>query len=137
MNGKSICLLAAAIGLVPIALSYGAQPEVVLPLLLGLEVTELAQVHILRAVMGLYLALVVFWLLGVRDSRYTAAALMSLVVFMLGLAAGRLLSLVVDGYPGPVLTLYLGLEIGFGLVGLWLLRQPEEAAESRHSKSEG
>jgi hypothetical protein len=41
---------------------------------------------------------------------------------MLGLAAGRALSVVIDGIPYPFLLLFLGLEIGFGVVGLMLIR---------------
>jgi hypothetical protein len=48
-----------------------------------------------------------------------------LVVFMLGLAAGRLLSLVVDGVPHWLLLAYLALELGIGLVGLLLLKRQD------------
>lgn len=72
--------------------------------------------------MGLYLAMVVFWLMGARNDSLTKPAIYSVVVFMLGLAAGRAFSMVVDGMPSPMLSVYLVLEIGFGLVGLMLLK---------------
>jgi hypothetical protein len=43
------------------------------------------------------------------------------VIFMLGLAAGRLLSLLLDGRPHWLLSVYLVLELGFGGFGAWLL----------------
>ncbi len=71
--------------------------------------------------MGLYLALVVFWFIGVYRVQVRQAALYSLVIFMLGLAAGRILSIVIDGMPNWLLVVYLGLELSFGIVGLLLL----------------
>ncbi len=44
--------------------------------------------------MGLYLAIIVLWLLGtIRGGSLMRTALISEIVFMSGLAAGRLLSL--------------------------------------------
>jgi Domain of unknown function (DUF4345) len=78
-----------------------------------------------RAIMGLYLAMVVFWLLGAYRVHLRQAALYSLVVFMLGLAAGRALSLAVDGMPSLLLVVYLGVEIVLGLVGASLLKKAD------------
>lgn len=122
MNGSRVFLVVTAIGLVPIALSYGLMPESSLAYLFGIDAAATNARHIFRAVMGLYLALVLFWIAGARSEQLRVPALWSLVVFMLGLAAGRVLSLVVDGAPHPLLTVYLLLELAFGLVGLWLLR---------------
>jgi hypothetical protein len=41
-------------------------------------------------------------------------------LFRKGLAAGRAVSIAIDGMPHPLLTIYLGLEPGFGVVGLYL-----------------
>jgi hypothetical protein len=41
---------------------------------------------------------------------------------MFGLAAGRALSLLLDGMPHWLLVVYLVLEIGLGAVGAWLLK---------------
>lgn len=122
MTRQSIFLMVTAIGLTPIALSYGLVPEVSLPTLFGIDASDTNTRHIFRAVMGLYLALVVFWLVGARREHLREPALWSLVVFMFGLAAGRFVSLVVDGFPHPLLFVYLVLEVLFGVVGLRLLR---------------
>ena len=53
----------------------------------------------------------------------TRAALLSEVVFMTGLALGRLLSLLVDGIPSLLLIIYLLLEVSFAAIGVYLLRQ--------------
>ena len=114
-------LLISAIGLVPIALSYGAAPERSLPALLGISVTSLELTHIFRAVMGLYLGMVCLWLLGAFRESYTDAALVSCGVFMLGLAGGRTLSLALDGMPHPLLTVYLLLELTLGVLAFIVL----------------
>ena len=119
---KQSFLLLAAIGLVPIALSYGAAPQKSLPFLFGVSVDGINDAHIFRAVMGLYLALIVFWIAGAAKPDLTSPALWSLVVFMFGLAGGRLLSLALDGWPHWLLVGYLVLEVAFGLAGLQLLK---------------
>ena len=125
MTKTSWFLVLAAVGLTPIALAYGLMPGTTLPLLYGIEVESPSLAHVFRAVMGLYLAMVVLWLMGALNRRFETAALYSLIVFMLGLAAGRLISLLVDGVPSPLLIVYLLLEIGFGVVGLMLARRAE------------
>ena len=83
MNRASIFLVFTALGLTPIALSYGLAPGVSLPFLFDLDASETNARHIFRAIMGLYLALVVFWMVGARQAHLRVPALWSLVVFML------------------------------------------------------
>ena len=92
MSLHQVFLLIASIGLLPIALSYRAVPTASLDFLFAITVSDLNSVHIYRAVMGLYLGLIVFWLMGAFKASLREAALYSLVVFMLGLAAGRVLT---------------------------------------------
>lgn len=125
MNPQSIFLIVAALGLTPIALSYGYAPIVSLDYLFAIDATPVNVSHIFRAVMGLYLALVLFWLSGAMIQKYRLPALYSLVIFMLGLAAGRVLSLVVDGIPHWLLIVYLVLEVGFGMVGIKMIRNEQ------------
>jgi hypothetical protein len=127
MNSRQIFLIIAALGLVPIALSYGLVPEKSLGYLFQMSVSDINTTHIFRAIMGLYLALATFWITGAIKPDLRQAALYSLVVFMLGLAFGRLLSLVIDGSPNILLLLYLFLELGFGVAGIVLLRREQDA----------
>ena len=122
MDKENWFLIIAALGLTPIALAYGAVPSVSVPMLYGIEVNDVSTMHIFRAVMGLYLAMVVFWVMGARNDALKLPALYSVVVFMLGLAAGRAISLLLDGMPSPLLVVYLLLEIGFGVVALTLVK---------------
>lgn len=116
-------LLFAAFGLTPIALGYGAMPGASLQWLFGIDASSVNSSHIFRAIMGLYLALVLFWVAGAFNPKLQVAALWSLMVFMLGLASGRVLSLFFDGFPHPLLFIYLVLEVIMGVIALFLIRR--------------
>lgn len=108
-------LLISATGLTPIALSYGANPSSWIPFLFDFDADVVNARHIFRAVMGLYFAMIVLWLLGAFNPRFRGPAVLSLAVFMYGLAAGRLVSFILDGLPNPLLFTYFVLEAGLGL----------------------
>lgn len=116
-------LLVVAIGLLPIALSYGLIPKRSLSFLYEITVTETNLENILRAVMGLYLALIAFWFIGVFKSKLREAAIFSLIAFMYGLAGGRIISLIFDGFPDWIFMVYLFLELLFGTLGILLIKK--------------
>lgn len=118
-----LILILAAIGLVPIAMSYGLVPSKSIPYLLGFPVEGTNQTHVFRAIMGLYLANVLFWIAGALLSSLTRPALWSLFVFMGGLAAGRIVSLVMDGFPNFVLVFYLVAEIAFAALAFMAIQK--------------
>jgi hypothetical protein len=122
-NGKLMraYLLLIAIGLVPIALSYGLDPAGLLPKVLNITVESTDQTQIFRALMCLYLACSAFWAIAAFKPEWQRVAVIWGVVFMFSLALGRAISLVVDGPASRLLDLYLALEIFGGLLGLALL----------------
>jgi len=75
--------------------------------------------------MGLYFALLSFWIVGAFKVQLRQAALYSLTVFMFGLAIGRVLSIVVDGMPSWLLIGYLVLEVICGTLGVILLKKSD------------
>jgi len=75
--------------------------------------------------MGLYLGMIVLWTLGAFRASLTRVAVIAEVTFMLGLAAGRILSIIIDGMPSSLLVLYAVLEIVMGLWGLLILKKQE------------
>jgi len=115
-------LIFCTTGLVPIALGYGANPSFTLDALFDITVETTNLTHIMRAVMGLYLGMAVFWLYGAFNSSLTGAALIACAVFMLGLAVGRLLSFAMDGLPHWLLIVYAALEILLGATAIVLYR---------------
>ncbi|WP_412552236.1 DUF4345 domain-containing protein [Shimia sp. MIT1388] len=118
-----VVLLLAALGLLPIALSYGAAPTKTVPYLLEFPVEGTNQSHVFRAIMGLYFANLLFWIVGAARQPLRRAALWSLFLFMTGLAAGRILSLLLDGLPNFLLLFYLAAELLFAALALHALRK--------------
>jgi hypothetical protein len=58
INYHKAYLWVSAIGLTPVALSYGVVPELSLNWLFGITVELPNEAHVFRGVMGLYLAMV-------------------------------------------------------------------------------
>jgi len=118
-----VFLIFCAVGLVPIALGYGAKPTASLDALFGITVDTINLTHIMRAVMGLYFGMIVIWVWGAFSEQLTSPALLSCAVFMLGLAAGRILSFILDGMPHWLLVVYAVLEVLLGLIAIILYRE--------------
>ena len=129
-------MIFCAIGLVPISLGYGATPSTSLDALFGITVDSINLTHIMRAVMGLYFGMVVIWIWGAFKEQMTRPALVSCAVFMLGLAAGRLLSFILDGMPHWLLVVYAVLEIVLGLIAIAWYREYSERESSETSASQ-
>jgi len=115
-------LLFSASGLFVIALSYGVAPAAVLPRALDVTVQGTDLTHIFRAIMGLYLGMVALWVLGAFWAKLTRAAVIAEVTFMIGLALGRVVSIVIDGIPSALLVVYAVLEISLGVWGVLILK---------------
>lgn len=126
---QTVFLLVTAAGLTPIALAYGFAPAGSMAWLFGIDASGVNARHIFRAFMGLYLALICFWIAGAFMPQLRRAALQSLFVFMVGLAFGRLVSLAVDGWPHPLLIFYLVLELSFGFMGWRLLNKADPTVQ--------
>ena len=117
MNEKSFFLIFVASGVFLISLSYGIVPNITLSYLYGIEVDGVNLLNIFRAIMGLYIGFVTFWITGAFNDSLKIPALWSLIFFMVGLASGRFLSLIIDGIPHPLFVLWMLLEIIFGVLG--------------------
>ena len=123
MKKESFFLVFVAIGVFSVSLGYGFLPNLTMPLLYDIEATNTNLLNILRAISGLYIALVIFWVLGAYNSNLQLPALWSLTIFMTGIASGRVASILIDGFPSPIFIFYLFLEIIFGLIGFALIKK--------------
>ena len=99
---KNLHLIVSSLIVIPVAFAYGIIPEKVLPVFLDFKVETTDLNNVFRAIMGLYLSFSVLWILGIFKSNYWYAATLSNMLFMLGLAYGRIVSLIVDGIPSIV-----------------------------------
>ena len=119
---ESFFLVFVAIGVFFASLGYGFLPSLTMPFLYDIEATNTNFLNILRAISGLYIALVTFWIIGAYNSNLQLPALWSLTIFMTGIALGRVASILIDGLPGPIFIFYLFIEIISGLIGYALLK---------------
>jgi len=122
-------LLVAGVFLIPVALSYGVDPAATLPKFTNITVEGTDQTHIFRALMGLYLGMVTFCIIAAFTPEWRRVAVIWAVFFAYSLAIGRILSLVLDGMPSPILLFYMAVELIVGTLGLLLLTRERRKAE--------
>ncbi len=122
MSVTRFYLIFSAAGLIAVALSYGVAPAAVLPKVLDLTVEGTDLTHVFRAIMGLYLGMIALWVLGAFRSNFTRAAVIAEIFFMIGLALGRVVSIIVDGVPSVLLIAYTVVEVTMGLWGILILK---------------
>ena len=98
---KNLNLLLSGIIVIIAGLVYGGHPTYLMPLLLDYQVEALELKNMLRAVMGIYMGIGVFWLMGAYKTKLWYGATVSNVLFMGGISFGRLVSTIVDGVSIP------------------------------------
>jgi hypothetical protein len=125
MNLKKNFLIFAAAIVAVIALLYGVSPQWFARTFLGLPEIDRNLAHILRAVMGLYLAMGGFWLYAAFHGEYRDPALITSMLFAGGLVSGRFLSLLNEGLPAPLLTFYVVAELALVPIAYWIYTRPD------------
>jgi hypothetical protein len=108
----SVCIV------VPVAFVYGYKPELSFDMFL--ETVD--EQNFYKAIMGLYLGFSALWILGVFKSSYLKTALITNMIFMLGLGFGRVISIVSDGIPTFGYVFGTAAELFLGIYGLWVLK---------------
>jgi hypothetical protein len=121
-------LVSVFMAVMVVALGYGASPEFFTGTLLGSAAADTNTSHILRAVMGLYIANGLFWLYGAFNAKARDYAIAAFGLFCASLLAGRILSLLIDGMPSPLLLVYTGIEVVSIPMSIWMYRMGEDAA---------
>ena len=125
MNKESIFLILVGIGLIPLGITYGTHPLFsLLPIsfLDEVEINSVDHANIFSGIMGLYITMALFWILGAFNKSLTVPALWSLIIFMTGIGAGRAISLVTDGIPSNPYLLFLFCEVVFASIGLVFIK---------------
>jgi hypothetical protein len=113
---KNLHLVISIVIIVPVALTYGLLPCGFLENIFHIKFENIELSGIFRALMGLYIAMTIFWTVGIFKHGFWIAATLSNVLFMSGLAFGRLVSILFDGIPSPVFLVGL---IGEMLLAAW------------------
>ena len=122
-------LLVAGLALIPVAFNYGLNPQESIPHKFGFEITSINMAHIFRALMTLYLGMTALWFLGFFYDKARIPAIYALTFFMLSIASGRVLSILLDGMPSPIFFQFLAAETIFGTLGLILLIKGRKSSE--------
>lgn len=110
-------LVISVLIVVPAAFIYAFQSEAVL----GLFPKTINEFNVYKAIMGLYLGCSIIWVLGILRSPMLYTALVTNMMFMLGLGLGRVLSIVLDGTPSFVYVFGTFAELFLGLYGAWVI----------------
>ena len=119
---KNLHLSLSAIAVLVVGITYGMYPSTFLPLFFDFNVETTDLNHVFRAMMGSYFALGFYWGYSTFFSSHWRAATYSVVFFMGGLAAGRLLSICIDGIPSLAFTVGTVLETLFVIWGIYNLK---------------
>jgi len=115
---KNLHLAISIIIITIISLTYGLFPNIILPNLFDFKVESTDLKQVFRAMMGLYLGMVILWVTGIFKPLYWRTATISNVFFMVGLASGRIISLMIDGVPSISFLVGLGLELTLAFWGI-------------------
>ena len=116
MNKKmrNLHLIISAILIVAIAFAYGIAPGALFPALFDFKVETTDLHNIFRSIMCLYIGMVILWVAGIFKPRYWNTATMVNIIFMSGLALGRLISFAADGIPSITLLIGFFVEVSLG-----------------------
>ena len=112
-----IHLVISVVIVMPVALVYGFQPDSQF----DIHLDTIDEHNFFKAIMGLYLGFSVLWLLGIFKVQFLKMALVTNMIFMLGLGVGRLLSFALDGTPTYGYLFGTVAELFLGFYGLWIL----------------
>jgi len=116
---NKIHLIVSVLIVVPTAFIYGFKPDMSFDMFLE----TIDEHNFYKAIMGLYLGFSSLWILGIFKSSYLNTALISHVVFMLGLGFGRLVSIAFDGMPTVGYSSGTIGELILGGYGIWVLQR--------------
>lgn len=112
-----IHLLISACIVIPVSLIYGFIPQSQF----NIQLQTIDEHNFFKAIMGIYLGFSILWLLGIFKNNFLKTALISNMIFMLGLSFGRLLSFYFDGSPTFGFTIGTFFELFLGIYGAWIL----------------
>ena len=110
---KNLHLIISLTIVIPTAIIYGSPS--ILPDFLDIQVNTNDLSNMLKSIMCLYLGISFVWILGIWKTEYWKIATQLNVLFMLTLATGRVLSMVLDGLPtgGYIFGVISEFAIGF------------------------
>lgn len=116
---NKIHLIISILIVVPAAIIYGFKPDFIL----DIQLNTVDEYNFFKAVMGFYFGFSFLWVLGLINKKFLRIAIITNLIFMLGLGIGRISSLIFDGLPSFVYLIGTLGEIVLGLYGVWVLNR--------------
>ena len=98
---------------------YGFAPDIIF----DIHNNELDLKNVLKAFSGLYLGFATLWIIGIFNNKFWTTATISNLIFMFGLAFGRIISFTVDGLASPILIVGAFGELILGFYALYQLKK--------------
>lgn len=121
---NKIHLIISVLIVVSVSFLYGFNPD----LQFDIHLNTIDEHNFFKAIMGLYLGFSILWVLGIFKTNYLKIALVTNIIFMLGLGSGRMLSLVLDGTPTFWYVFGTFAELFLGFYGFWVLKTSHQSA---------
>ena len=118
---KNLHLLISILIVLPTGIIYGSPS--ILPEQLDIQVNTIDLANMLKANMCLYLGISVIWILGVWKTEYWKRATELNILFMLTLATGRGLSMIMDGLPTGGYIFGIIAEFVLGIYSIYQLKK--------------
>ena len=114
---NKIHLIISVLIVIPVSFVYGFNPDSQF----DIHLNTIDELNFFKAIMGLYIGFSILWISGIFKASYLKLALVSNIIFMLGLGFGRLLSLILDGIPTFGYQFGAFAEVFLGFYGVWVV----------------
>jgi len=121
---RNLHLLISISIVLPTGIIYGSPS--ILPEQLDIQVNTIDLSNMLKANMCLYLGISFVWILGIWKTKYWKRATELNILFMLTLATGRALSMVIDGLPTVGYIFGIIAEFILGFYSIYQLKKYSE-----------
>tara|TARA_R110002050_G_scaffold295136_2_gene453642 strand:+ start:97 stop:450 length:354 start_codon:yes stop_codon:yes gene_type:complete len=105
----------------PTAIIYGSPS--ILPEHLDIQVNTIDLSNMLKAIMCLYLGISLVWIMGIWKTEYWKFATKLNILFMISLAIGRTLSMLIDGLPTAGYIFGIIAEFTLGFYSIYQLKK--------------
>lgn len=121
---KNLHLLVSLLVVIPTGIIYGSAS--VLEKRLDIQVNTIDLSNMLKANMCLYFGISLVWLFGIWKTKYWKRATELNILFMLTLATGRALSMIIDGLPSGGYIFGIVAELLLGVFSIYQLKKYNE-----------
>ncbi len=118
---KNLHLIVSLSIVFPTAIIYGSPS--ILPEHLDIQVNTIDLSNMLKAIMCLYLGISLVWIMGIWKTEYWKFATKLNILFMISLAIGRTLSMLIDGLPTAGYIFGIIAEFTLGFYSIYQLKK--------------